>query len=344
MLPTTTSAETASWGPGRGTGPSGRGVPCAVMDTSSTAPFPRLRPAALAAVVANVGIVLTGGVVRITGSGLGCEDWPTCDGTSVVPRAGAEAGWHQLIEFGNRTLTFVVLATAVWAVWAARRDAPARQDLRLLAWGLVGGVLGQAVLGGITVLTDLNPLVVAGHFLVSMVLIAVAVVLHDRVGRAPPPEPLPALRWLARVLVPVGAAVLVLGTLVTATGPHAGDPGTPRLGLDIRTMAVAHADAVWALVALTLATWLVARALGAARTARAAAVALGVELAQGGIGYLQYALGIPAQLVSLHLLGACLVWVATLRVGLATAVVRRDPPLAHPPAPALSDTTAAPTS
>lgn len=288
------------------------------MATAPPRPFTRLRPAALAAVLANVGIVLTGGVVRITGSGLGCQDWPTCEGTSVVPRPGAEAGWHQFIEFGNRTLTFVVLATAVWAVWAARRDAPHRRDLRALAWGLVGGVLGQAVLGGITVLTDLDPLVVAGHLLLSMALIAVAVVLHERVSAPPPAEPVPALRWLARVLVPVAAVVLALGTLVTATGPHAGDPGTPRLGLDIRTMAVAHADAVWALVALTVATWLVARALGARRTARAAAVALAVELAQGGVGYLQYALGIPAQLVSLHLLGACLVWIAALRVGLAT--------------------------
>ena len=256
--------------------------------------------------------MLTGGVVRITGSGLGCEEWPTCDGTSVVPRPGAEAGWHQFVEFGNRTLTFVVLATAVWAVWAVRRDAPDRPDLRGLAWGLVGGVLAQAVLGGITVLTDLNPLVVAGHFLLSMVLIAVAVVLFDRASSPAPAEPLPALRWLARVLVPVAGVVLVLGTLVTATGPHAGDPGTPRLGLDIRTMAVAHADAVWALVALTVAVLVVARALGATRTARAATVLLVVEVAQGGVGYLQYALGIPASLVSLHLLGACLVWVGAV--------------------------------
>lgn len=292
------------------------------MAATSSAPFSRLRPAALAALLANVGIVLTGGVVRITGSGLGCEDWPTCDGTSVVPRPGAEAGWHQFVEFGNRTLTFVVLATAVWAVWAVRRDAPDRPDLRRLAWGLVGGVLAQAVLGGITVLTDLNPLVVAGHFLLSMVLIAVAVVLFDRASSPAPAEPLPALRWLARVLVPVAGIVLVLGTLVTATGPHAGDPGTPRLGLDIRTMAVAHADAVWALVALTVAVLVVARALGATRTARAATVLLVVEVAQGGVGYLQYALGIPASLVSLHLLGACLVWVGALRVGVATAGAR----------------------
>lgn len=291
----------------------------------SAAPaFPRLRPAAIAALVANVGIVLTGGIVRITGSGLGCEDWPTCDGTSVVPRPGAEAGWHQFIEFGNRTLTFVVLAAAVWAVWAARRDAPHRRDLARLSWGLVAGVLAQAVLGGITVLTDLNPLVVAGHFLLSMVLITVAVVLLDRVSDGAPAEPVPALQWLARLVVPTAGVVLVLGTLVTATGPHAGDPGTPRLGLSIRTMAVAHADAVWALVALTLATWLVARVLGARRTARAALVLLGVELAQGAVGYWQYAVGIPPQLVSVHLLGACLVWVAALRVGLATA-----PPAVH---------------
>lgn len=309
------------------------------MATSSAA-FPRLRPAALAALVANVGIVLTGGIVRITGSGLGCEDWPTCDGTSVVPTAGAEAGWHQFVEFGNRTLTFVVLATAVWAVWAARRDAPHRRDLRGLAWGLVAGVLGQAVLGGITVLTDLNPLVVAGHFLLSMVLITVAVVLLDRVSDSGPAEPLPALRWLSRVLVPVAAIVLVLGTLVTATGPHAGDPGTPRLGLDIRTMAVTHADAVWALVALTVAMLVVARALRADRTARAATVLLFVELAQGSIGYLQYALGIPAALVSLHLLGACLVWVAALRVGLATVpgpAVAPDGEVDAAPAPVPAD-------
>ncbi len=167
-------------------------------------------------------------------------------------------------------------------------------------------------------LTDLNPLVVAAHFLLSMVLIAVAVVLHDRASSPPPAEPVPALRWMSRLLVPVAASVLVLGTIVTATGPHAGDPGTPRLGLSIRTMAVAHADAVWALVALTVATLVVAKALGASRVARAAGVALVVEVAQGGVGYLQYALGIPAELVSLHLLGACLVWVAVLRIAVAT--------------------------
>lgn len=291
------------------------------MATLSPA-FPRLRPAALAAVVANVGIVLTGGVVRVTGSGLGCEDWPRCQGDSVVPVPGAEPGWHQAIEFGNRLLTFVLLAVALWVVWAWWQDARERRDLRLLAWAQPAGIIGQAILGGITVLTDLNPLVVAAHFLLSMIVIGFAVVLHDRVSVTVPADPVPAVRRVAALLVPVAAVVLVLGTVVTASGPHAGDPGTPRLGLDIRTMAVAHADAVWVLVALTVAVLVVARALQAERTARAAAVLLAIEIAQGGIGYLQYWLGIPAALVSLHLLGAAVLWVAVLRTVLAT---RPDP-------------------
>ncbi len=281
--------------------------------------FPRLRPAALAAVIANVGIVLTGGIVRVTGSGLGCAEWPTCDGTSIVPTGEEAAGWHTYVEFGNRLLTFVVLATAIWVVLAARQEAADRADLRKLAWLQPAGVLGQAVLGGITVLTDLNPIVVGLHFLLSMVVIAAAVVLLDRVSEGRHPAPPPGLRWLAVALTVVGFAVLVLGTLVTAAGPHAGDPGTPRLAMDIRSLAFAHADAVWLLVGLTVATLVTAKALGAARVTRAATVLLVVELAQGGIGYTQYALGIPAEIVSLHLLGAALVWVAVLRTALSLA-------------------------
>jgi len=270
-------------------------------------------------VITNVGIVFTGGVVRVTGSGLGCPDWPACEGMTVVPVPGAEAGWHQFIEFGNRTLTFVVLGAAIWALWAVRRDAPDRRDLRALVWALIAGIMGQAILGGITVLTGLNPWVVMAHFLLSMVLIAFAVTLHVRVSEPPPAEPHRALRSLAALFLPVAFTVLVLGTFVTASGPHAGDPGTPRLGFSIRNMAFAHAQAVWVLITLTTATLVVARALGARRTAKAAGIALGIELAQGGVGYLQYALGIPAGLVSLHLLGAALVWVAVLRMGLATS-------------------------
>jgi heme a synthase len=288
---------------------------------ASSAAFPRLRPAAIAAVIANVGIVITGGIVRVTGSGLGCPQWPTCDGTNIAPRPGGDEGWHQFVEFGNRTLTFVLVAVAVWVVWAARRDAPERLDLRRLAWLQPIGILGQAVLGGLTVLNELSPLWVASHFLLSMAIIAATVVLWDRVSPRPAPEPLPALRWLTTALVAVAGAVLVLGTLVTASGPHAGDAGTQRLGLDIRTIAVAHADVVWLLVGLTVATWIVARALGAGRTARAAGWLLAVEVAQGSLGYLQYALGVPEALVVLHMLGAALLWIAAVRVRLATMLV-----------------------
>ncbi len=202
---------------------------------------------------------------------------------------------------------------------AARREAAGRRDVLRLAWLQLAGIVGQAVLGGITVLTDLHPLVVAGHFLLSMTILAAVVGLLDRVTDQPTVEPVAILRGLAVAVVVAAAVVLVLGTIVTATGPHAGDPGTPRLGyLPIRTAAFLHAGAVWLLVGLTVATWLVARGGRAPRTARAAAVLFAVELVQGTIGYVQYALGIPAELVSLHLVGAALTWIAALRVGFAT--------------------------
>ncbi len=194
--------------------------------------------------------------------------------------------------------------------------------MRRLAWGLVAGVVAQAVLGGITVLTGLHPLIVAAHFLLSMVLIAIAVVLHDRVSDHDPVEVAtpPRLRSLVLALVGLATVVLVLGTLVTASGPHAGDPGTVRLGLDIRTIARTHAGAVWLTLGATVGGLVLARrAPGQDRLARAFVVLLAVEVAQGGIGYLQYALGIPAWLVGLHLLGASLFWVAVLRVRLATS-------------------------
>lgn len=280
---------------------------------------------AVAAIVVNVGIVLTGGIVRLTGSGLGCPDWPTCTADRVVPSAGGEAGWSQFIEFGNRLLTFVVLGVVV-AVWlAARRYAtatpgvsPARARTAVrLASALVLGVLGQAVVGGITVLTGLNPLIVAAHFLLSMVLVAVAVVLHEQVRGASRAGPVagPLARRLAVALVAVAAVVLVLGTLVTAAGPHAGDPGTERLAFDIRDAVRLHTGAVWLAVGLTVGV-----ALQAGRRTtlgRAALVLLGVEVAQGTVGYLQYFTGIPAGLVAIHLLLAALFWIAAVRVGLA---------------------------
>jgi cytochrome c oxidase assembly protein subunit 15 len=292
------------------------------MMSSPDRPSRTLPRLSVAAVVVNVAIVVTGGIVRVTGSGLGCPDWPTCAGGEVLPRPGAEAGWHQAVEFGNRLMSFVVLAVVVWLYVELRRRRPADPARRWAGW-LVVGVVGQGILGGITVRLELHPLIVATHFLASMVLIAVAVGVDHRV-RERPHGPVvggvpagPALRRLALAIAVLGAVVLVLGTVVTASGPHAGDPGTPRLGLDIRTMVRLHAIAVWTTVAATVAGLVLARRHPAADRLRPAfAVLLVVEVGQGAVGYLQYALGIPAWLVALHLLGASLFWVAAVRVAL----------------------------
>jgi cytochrome c oxidase assembly protein subunit 15 len=210
-------------------------------------------------------------------------------------------------------------------------------------------VLAQAVLGGITVLTGLSPLVVAAHFLLSMVLIAIAVALYERAREvalyerareaADPAPAAPAdaallrtgLRWATTALAVAAAAVLVLGTLVTAAGPHAGDPGTVRLGLDIRLIAIAHADAVWLLVGLTVALVAVTWRHGPPRLRTAVRALLVIELLQGTLGYTQYALGVPAPLVAAHILGAAVLWATTVAVW----VRARPGPVAAPtPVPA----------
>jgi heme a synthase len=299
----------------------------------------RLRRFALAAVVTNIAIVFTGGIVRVTGSGLGCPDWPRCDGARLTPSLGAEGqGWHELIEFGNRLLTFVVLAAAVAVFVQVRRTRPHPPLVEAMAWALPLGVLAQALLGGITVLTGLSPYTVAAHFLLSMVLIAAAVVLYERVkvprtaGAADPdasPADLPGrgLQFATTALLVVAAVVLVLGTVVTGAGPHGGDVTAPRFGVDIRTMAIAHADAVWALVGLTIALVAVTWRAGPPPLRRALRVLLAVELAQGALGYTQYALGIPAWLVAGHILGAALLWAAAV-----TVWIRARPVTTHPAA------------
>lgn len=284
-----------------------------------------MRRLALAAVITNVAIVITGGAVRLTGSGLGCPDWPTCNAGSVVPVASAEvAAFHQAIEFGNRLLSLVVLAVAAAALVAAVRLRPRRRDVIRAAAVLATGVVAQGVLGGITVRAQLHPLIVAAHFLMSMALIAAAVLLNHRVRHGP--GGVTAIRHDLRVvqhlLLVVVAGVLTLGTLVTASGPHAGDAETPRLGLDPAVISQFHADGVFLLLGLTIALWFGLRATAAPqRTRRAAAVLLGVSLAQGAIGYVQYFTGLPELLVGFHLLGACLVWIATLNLWLTS----RDP-------------------
>ncbi|SDQ44085.1 cytochrome c oxidase assembly protein subunit 15 [Quadrisphaera sp. DSM 44207] len=274
-----------------------------------------LGPVLVAQLVAEIGIVLTGGLVRLTGSGLGCPTWPQCVPGSYVPTVEQAEGFHKHIEFGNRLLTFVVGALAVAALVAVWRLRPQRPLLRLLAAAPLVGVLAQGVIGGITVRTGLNPLTVALHFLVSMALIAVStlLVLRAREGDGPP-RPLvhPALVWWGRLVAVVAAVVLVLGTLVTGAGPHSGDADEPaRLAVDPRTLSWLHADAVLLFVGLVVGLAVTLRVVGApAVTARRALLVVGVTLAQGALGYTQYALDLARPLVWLHMLGACLLVVA----------------------------------
>jgi heme a synthase len=272
-----------------------------------------------ALVVAQCVIVFTGGLVRLTGSGLGCPTWPDCVHGSLTPVRHQAQGFHSAVEFTNRMLTFVLLVVVVASVVVAMRRRPRRRSLTVLAWGGVAGVFAQAVLGGITVRTHLNPLSVAAHFLLSMILIAVAVGLQQRAqdtGDGPPRSDVRIeLQRVGQLLIPVAATVLVLGTLVTGSGPHAGDADTHRLSFDPRTVAWVHADIVMLFLGLVVATWLGLRLTDAsARAQRRVQLLLAVVLAQGAVGYVQYFTGVPGGLVAIHVAGACAVWVATLRV------------------------------
>ena len=274
---------------------------------------------ALANAVANGAIVVTGGAVRLTGSGLGCPTWPRCTSESFV--ATPELAGHGVIEFGNRLLTFVLAAVAVATVVAVWRSG--RRDLRPLAVLTFLGIPAQALLGGVTVLTGLNPWTVAAHFLLSIVLIALATVLWLRSREPGVGQPL--LRRPLALLVAGTAAVtgvvLVLGTLVTGSGPHSGDvdandvPTGDRMGFDVELISQLHADAVFLLVGLTVALLVSLYATDAPdRVKRAARDLLVVQLAQGVVGYVQYFTDLPVALVLLHMLGAVLVTAYTARL------------------------------
>lgn len=269
------------------------------------------RPRALlvlawASLVANIGIVLTGGIVRLTGSGLGCPTWPRCTDESFVPHG--ELGVHGVIEFGNRLLTFVVAAVAILTFLAAWRHG--RRELLLLALVIGLGVPAQAVIGGITVLTDLNPWIVALHLLVSLAMVSAAVLLIRWVLDGPGPRAgvvHRGFRALAWAIFAAGWGVLYIGTIVTGSGPHAGDADAPRNGLDPRAWSQFHVDLVFLMLGLTIAAVILLHVLHApARVRRPAYALLGVEFAQGVVGFAQYYLGLPIALVALHLLGAAL--------------------------------------
>jgi cytochrome c oxidase assembly protein subunit 15 len=289
---------------------------------------PHLVPLAIANLVVNILIVVTGGAVRLTASGLGCPTWPRCTDSSYVPHG--ELGMHGAIEFSNRMLTFLVTTVALLCILAAWRSGN-RVAFRL-ALGVAMIVPAQIIIGGITVLTDLNPWVVAFHLLVSMLIIQICVVLVAEVAVWSPTATNPdtdmqfvtirRLRQLAWVVYGAGWLVLYLGTVVTGSGPHAGDGGAKRTGLDPQVFSHVHAGAVYLLVGLTVGLLFLARRAGATGVTRAAGGLLAVELLQGVVGFTQYYLDLPEGLVALHMLGAALT-----SAGLAWVVVatRRTP-------------------
>jgi len=282
----------------------------------------------LANLVLEVGIVVTGGLVRLTGSGLGCPTWPQCVPGSFTPVPHQEQGIHKLIEFGNRTLTGVVGLLAVLALWAVWSRMPRRRPVVLVAAAVVAGVLVQAVVGGISVRMTLNPAVVAFHFLLSMVMVALSTMLvrgAEDVESGPRALLVPpVVSRLATVTAVVAGVVLLLGTVVTGSGPHSGDAVQPaRTGFDPRSVAWLHADVVMLfvglVVAVLVAVWLTSESGRPRTTWRAVLV---VTLLQGAIGYAQYFTGLPAVLVGLHMLGASLLVVV---VTLGVMNLRRHP-------------------
>jgi cytochrome c oxidase assembly protein subunit 15 len=295
-----------------------------------------VRRAALSAVVMTVVIVVTGGAVRLTGSGLGCPTWPKCTDQSLT--ATSEMGFHGAIEFGNRMLTYVLCAAVGWAIIAARSQKPWRRGLTRLGWTQFWLVMGNAVLGGIVVLVGLNPYTVAAHFLLSTALIAVATVMWQRT-REGDAEPRPlvgkAVRQLVWILTAATVALIMVGTVVTGSGPHAGDSSdVARMPLDWETISKAHAVLAWIVVTLTFALWFVLKAVDAPTGPlhRTRDLFL-VLLAQGVIGYVQYFTDLPEVLVGLHMLGSALVWIGVLRVLLSL----RERPTGTAEVPAQAD-------
>jgi cytochrome c oxidase assembly protein subunit 15 len=299
-----------------------------------------MRALAVAAVVAQAGIAVTGSVVRVTGSGLGCPAWPNCFPGSLTPDPRFDvAPLHQWVEFGNRMLTGVLSAVVLACLVGALCTRPRRRRLTLLAVSMPAGVAAQAVIGGITVLAGLAWWTVSVHFLVSMVLVWWAVLLVRATGELDGP-PTPAVPRAARALLLVCtvtlAALLVAGTLLTSAGPHAGDAKTPRLDVAVPTLAQLHGDLLVGYLGLLVGLGFLLAAVGAPAAVRHRYLLLvAAVVAQGALGATQYALGVPEGLVSLHVLGACLVTAAAAALWSA----RTTRPAVPPHAPAAADGT-----
>ncbi|MEX0664888.1 MAG: COX15/CtaA family protein [Acidimicrobiia bacterium] len=284
------------------------------------------RRVTLVAAVLLAIIIVTGGAVRLSDSGLGCPDWPTCSGGRLAPHSASDE--HAMVEFVNRMFTGLVSLAVIVCVLGALRRVPRRRDLVMLAWGLVAGVFGQAVLGGLVVLFELQPPLVMAHFLLSLVLLTNAVVLCRRAGQPDAPAHAvvaPEVRTAGRLLIAVTSVVVVAGTFVTATGPHLGDKDVKPLSFNPPEVARVHGAAVIALIVGVVATlWLLRRTNAPAGVHQRLFVLLGLIIVQAAIGYIQYFNGIPEVLVGLHIAGATAIWAAVVSyyLGLST----RDEP------------------
>lgn len=284
---------------------------------SRSADFARraLSPASAFLLFSQSAIVVTGGAVRLTSSGLGCPTWPECTPGSYTPVPNqAEGQLHAWIEFGNRLLTFILVLSALVTLIAVLKSG--RRDLRILALGQFLGIFAQGVLGGVTVLTNLNPFAVASHYLLSTILIAASVSLYTR-------RHIPCIKksshrqsdLFSRWHVVSAFIVVVLGTILTGTGPHAGDVDAPRIDLRIQTAALMHGLAVIFLLLLTVAFY---RADKTGRETKELLVKFFlISIAQGSIGFIQYLQGVPELLVAIHLVGAVLVWIGAWRIWLS---------------------------
>jgi cytochrome c oxidase assembly protein subunit 15 len=280
-----------------------------------------------ALVVFQVGIIVTGGAVRLTGSGLGCPTWPECVSGSIAPIPHqAQGKLHSWIEYGNRLLTVLLFIAIVAAVIGAYRRSDWKM-IRVLALTQVAGILAQILLGGVTVLTKLNPFTVSSHFLLSIALIPPTLSLRERILDKARTQVLPTTRALIRIVTLLSLIVITLGTVVTGSGPHAGDIQAKRYHLDPRMISWLHADSVIALIGLTLALLLVIKVSEPqpvqAFIAPKVLLFLILCLSQGLIGYIQYFTHLPEALVAVHLLGAALIWLSIWNISFKSQAFSR---------------------
>ncbi len=284
------------------------------MKTTTKSKFGRR--ISLANLIAQSGIIVTGAIVRLTGSGLGCPTWPDCAPGSLIPVAGQVEGFHKYIEFGNRTLTFLVLAISI----ALFVFSLLNEKRNIIVWSFLPliGTLLQAVLGGITVLTGLHPATVMAHFLLSIVLVGISVKIYDYFNNERTSNVLPKIvDSYVKVVTLVGLAVIVLGTITTGSGPHSGDEIAARFDLDIRVIAWLHADSVLLFVGLVVGLLVISRINPESKQIyKITRILFIICLVQGFIGYVQWFNGLPWILVSFHVIGAVITWIAITNLAL----------------------------